>query len=97
MEGGSKQINSGRFWHSRRDNKLYDFLIEARTTEAESYRIEREEWLQMRRDAIREPPGMKPGMQISIKDLDLIVVELNHFHDMQVRLVALEAMVEDSD
>jgi hypothetical protein len=97
MEGGSQQINSGRFWHSRRDAKLFDFLIEARTTEAESYRIQKEEWIQIRKDALREPLGLKPAIQITIGDLDLVVIELDHFQDMNIRLVALEAQLEESD
>jgi hypothetical protein len=100
MEGGSQQINSGRFWHSRRDAKLFNFLIEARTNEnptVKSYRIERDEWLEMRKDAYREPPGLKPAMQITIQDLDLVVIELDDFRDMNIRLIALEAMLEDAN
>lgn len=98
LEGGSVQVNSGRFWNFKRDGKIYDFLIEARTNEKEStgsYRIERKEWEAIRRDARQEPPGLKPAMQITIQDLDLMVVELLDFQDMLTRLVALEARLEN--
>lgn len=99
LPGGRKGLNSGRFWNVKRDGKLYDFLVEARTNEkpnVTSYRIEYEEWQNLRRDALREPPGLKPAMQVTIRDLDLIVIELRDFQDMQSRLVMLETNADES-
>jgi hypothetical protein len=50
LEGGRTQVNSGRFWNFKRDGKIYEFLIEARTNEkpsVKSYRIEKDEWLRL--------------------------------------------------
>jgi hypothetical protein len=61
MEGGKKQNNSGRIWRWKRDGILHNFLIEARTTTDASYRIEKKEFLQIRRQAFQTPPGLLPG------------------------------------
>jgi hypothetical protein len=92
LPGGKKGVNSGRFWRFKRDGRIYDFLIEARTNEkpgVKSYRIEKNEFLELRRQALAEPGGMKPAMQISIDDLDLICIELNDFTEMYHRLIQL--------
>ena len=94
MEGGKQQVNSGRFWRWKRDGILHNFLIEARTTDAESYRIERKEFVQMRKQALQTPPGLLPGMQIDIQDLSLMCIETSAFQDMNLRLVELETKLE---
>lgn len=94
MEGGSKQVNSGRFWRWRRDNILHNFLIESRTTDAGSYRIEQKEWREMRRDALKTPPGLLPGMQIDMGDIHLLVTELTAFQDREMRIIELEEQLE---
>jgi hypothetical protein len=93
MEGGKKQVNSGRFWRWKRDGILHSFLIEARTTKDGSYRIEKKEFLQIRRQAFQTPPGLLAGMQIDIQDLQLIAIELGAFQDLNVHCMELEALV----
>lgn len=93
MEGGKKQNNSGRIWRWKRDNVLHSFLIEARTTTDGSYRIDKKEFLQIRRQAFQTPPGLLPGMQIDIQELQLITIELGPFQDLNVRCMELEALV----
>lgn len=94
MPGGSRQVNSGRLWRWKRDAKLYEFLIEARTTDAGSYSIEKREFVQIRKEALKTPPGLLPGMQIDIQDLHLIVIELSAFQDLQTALVNAEAVIQ---
>jgi hypothetical protein len=94
MEGGSKQINSGRFWRSKRDNRLHNFLVESRTTDAGSYRIEKKEFLDIKREGLQTPPGLLPSMQIDLGELYLMVIELSAFQDMNVRILELEAKLE---
>ena len=96
MEGGSKQVNSGRLWRWKRDARLHNFLIEARTTDAGSYRVERKEFLDIRRQARQTPPGLLPAMQIDLGDLHLMVTELSAFQDAQMRIIELEAALEDA-
>ena len=93
MEGGSKQINSGRTWRSKRDNVLHNFLVESRTTDAGSYRIERDEWKDIRKQSFQTPPGHLPAMQIDLQDVHLMVTELAAFQDREIRLLELEARV----
>lgn len=98
IPGGKKGINSGRFKRYPRDGRIYDFLIEARTNEkrgAKSARIEKQEFLDLKRQALQQPGGMKPAMQISIDELDLMVIELADFNDMQAALITLAE--RDSD
>lgn len=100
MEGGQKSVNSGRFWQWKRDGRIYEFLIEARTNEnptVKSYRISKDEFLNLRKEGLKEPRGLKPAMQVSIGDLDLIVIELRDFHEMYTRLVELEGRYEDEE
>ena len=95
MEGGSQQPNSGRLWRWKRDGILWEFLIECRDTQKGSYRIERDEFLDIRKQALATPPGLLPGMQIDIQDLSLITVETKEFQAMCLRLAELEARLED--
>lgn len=94
MEGGRKTVNSGRLWRWKRDNILHNFLIEARTTEAGSYRIDKKEFQNIRKEAFQTPPGLLPGMQIDLGDLHLIVIELQIFQQMNLRLIELETRIE---
>lgn len=94
MPEGQRQVNSGRFWRWARDGIVWNFLFEARTTEKESYTIQRKEFLQMRTQAFQTPPGLKAGMQIEIQDLNLTVIETSDFQSMYTRLVELEARYE---
>lgn len=100
MEGGKRQPNSGRIWRWRRDNVLHDFLVESRTTDAGSYRIEGKEFQQIKNQAHGTPPGLLPAMQIDISRIDvgtlhLFVCELDVIQDMKLRLLELEALVGD--
>jgi hypothetical protein len=94
MPGGSKQINSGRFWRSKRDAVLHNFLIEARTTDAGSYRIEKQEFLDIKKQGLQTPPGLLPAMQIDLGELHLMVTELSAFQDREMRILELEARLE---
>lgn len=94
MEGGQKQVNSGRFWRWKRDGILFEFLIEARDTTSASYSISKNEFQQIRQEALATPPGLLPGMQIDIQDLSLIAVETKDFQALCLRLVELEAELE---
>lgn len=94
IPGGRKGVNSGRFQRWPRDGRIYDFLVEARTNQkpgAKSAKIDKQEFLDLKKQAIREPGGMKPAMQITMDDLDLMVIELRDFSDMLAKIMSLEA------
>lgn len=94
MPGGEKQVNSGRFWRWKRDGKLREFLVEARTTEKRSYAISKDEFSLIRIEALKTPPGLLPAMQIDIQDLSLVVIELTAFQDLYAELIALRGQIE---
>lgn len=91
MPGGEQGIASGRLWRWKRDGRLYGFLIEARDTEASGYRIEYDEFKNITRQAYSTPPGLLPGMQIDIKDLQLMTIRLTDFQEMMLRIRNMEA------
>src|SRR4051812_19158106 len=96
IPGGSKQINSGRIWRFKRDNKLYDFLVESRTNEkpsVKSYRIEKDEFLQIENEAFATPPGLLPAMQVDIQDLQLMVIRFTHFQQLLKTIIDQEAEI----
>lgn len=95
MPEGRKQVNSGRFWRWRRDGIVWNFLVEARTTEDGSYRISEKEFHHIRREAVTTPPGLKPAMQIDIGKTSLWVMELRDWEDVYMRLLLLEGSVAE--
>ena len=97
MPGGRQQPNSGRFWRWKRDGVVWNFLVEARTTEHKSYRIEKDEFQLIRKQAFQTPPGLRPAMNLEIQDLRLIVIEESAFELMLARLIELEARLDESD
>jgi hypothetical protein len=96
-EHGSKQNNSGRFWRWKRDGKLHGFLIEARTTDKGSYSIDYSDFKALEKNAHQEPPGCLPGMQVDIRDLQLMVMKLQDFEDREIKIIDLEARLEQHE
>lgn len=90
MPEGSRQVNSGRFWRWKRDGVIWNFLVEARTTQDATYRVALKEFQSIRREARTTPPGLKPAMQVDIRDLSLWVMELKDWEDIYTRLLELE-------
>ena len=74
MDGGAQHPGSGRIWKFKRDGRIHEFLIEASTTEKHTYCIDKREFMEIRKEGLRVPPGLLPGMQITIQDLDLIAI-----------------------
>jgi hypothetical protein len=101
LEDGKLQVNSGRsLWTSKRDGtlgRIYKFLVEARTTDKDSYSIKRKEFLDLRKQAFQTPPGLLPMFQVDIKDLSLAVLELKDFQEFQSRMVDLEERVAEHE
>jgi hypothetical protein len=98
MPGGSKQVNSGRIWRWKRDGILHGFLIEARTTEKKSYRLDKAEFLAIRRQGLQTPPGLLPGMMVDLgDDLSLIVIQTVDFNNLYSELLKLREQVGSQD
>lgn len=102
MKGARPQVNSGRIWSSLRDNKLRSFiglfLIDNKThenPEKRSYRIEYQEWLQLRRDAQRTPPGCLPALQIDLQEIHLLTIELETWEDVERYVIELETRIRE--
>jgi hypothetical protein len=84
--GGQRQPASGRLWRFRRDGKLLGFLIEARTTEKDSYTLKLKELQAIEQEAHMTPPGLLPAMQIDIQGHSYILTRLIDFMDREARL-----------
>ena len=98
---GRQQPNSGRRWHSPGDVTLNSFigriLVDNKThdnPEKQSYRITRDEWLKLRTQANRTPPGCSPALQIDIQELHLLAMELDLWDEIVEYVMRLEATVE---
>ena len=86
-----QQPNSGRGRFAKRDARVRrNFLVEARTTDSQSYTISKKEFKDIERQAIRTPPGCLPAMQVTIDGLRLWVMRDQDFQDREDRLMLLE-------
>jgi hypothetical protein len=94
MPGARPQVNSGRIWSSLRDARIDSFigrlLIDNKSTENKSYSITRDDWLALKRDANRTPPGCLPALQIDIQDVHLMVFELSTWDELVEYVLTLE-------
>lgn len=97
MPEGQRQVNSGRLWRWKRDGIVWNFLVEARTTEAGSYRVDKKEFQKIRREAITTPPGLKPAMQVDLDELSLWVMELSDWEAVYTRLIELESRLSEQE
>lgn len=94
MPGGRAQVNSGRIWSSLRDAKIDSFigrlLVDNKSTEAGSYTVKKSDWLDLRKDANRTPPGCLPALQIDIQDIHLMTFELATWDQLVEYVLTLE-------
>ena len=93
--GARPQVNSGRLWWSKRDNRKFDFLVENRTTENDSYSVKGKELKKIASDAIFH--NSLPALNIEFSNLheDWILVRTSDLEAMTIRLAELEALAED--
>jgi len=70
--------------------RVYKFLVEGRITDSGSYRVERKEFLELRKQAYQSPPGLLPMMRLDIAGLRLVVIEEKDMDEMQTRMLDLE-------
>jgi hypothetical protein len=89
--GGTTHPASGRIWRFKRDGRLFDFLVEARTTEKETYTISGPEMDDIRKEASMTPPGCLPAMQIDIQHRRFMLIDHEVFIESQNLLVSLMA------
>lgn len=99
-EGGSTQINSGRStWTSPRDNiigRIYRFLVEARTTEKESYSISKKEFQDLTKQAVRA--DLLPMIQLDFgSDVQLAIIRLRELDSLQAELVDVLGRLKEAE
>jgi len=85
--GGERHPASGRIWRWKRDGHLFDFLIEARDTQADSYRISYQELQDITKEAYGSPPGFLPAMYLTIKDSEWMLIPRSAFVEIYNELV----------
>lgn len=94
-EGGSKQLNSGRHWFSKRDTRRFEFLVENRIVlSADQYILKGKELPKLTRDAFfhRQLPAMNIEFD-KLKENWMLIRTLD-FDDMHQRIFELEALVQ---
>jgi hypothetical protein len=92
FQGSSRQPNSGRGRFRKRDNRMFDeFLVETRHTDAGSYTIQKQEFQDITKQAIKSSPGCLPAMQPDIDGLQLWVRRLSDFDEMFAELMSLRS------
>jgi hypothetical protein len=98
---GRQQPNSGRRWHSPGDVMLDTFIgrimVDNKThddPEKKSFRIIYDEWMKLRSQAMRTPPGCVPALQIDLQDLHLFVMELGLWDEIISHIMMLETSVD---
>lgn len=69
-------------------------LIDNKTTEAQSFTISLKDWLPMKRDANRTPPGCSPAFQIDIRGTRLMLVEEDLWDEALNYIRLLESMLD---
>lgn len=90
--GGKMQVNSGRFWFSKRDFKKFFFLFENRQTDADSYTIKRKELKKITKEAIFE--NALPAMRIDFSsDGDWVLIRGIDFQDFYEVYNLMEALL----
>lgn len=77
------------------NSPLGHILIDNKDTEAQSFTIKLKDWISLKRDANRTPPGCHPALQIDIQDLKLMVMEDPLWDEVLDYIRLLEARVEE--
>lgn len=75
-QGGRRQPASGAKWFAKGDLRAHGFLIDDKFTDAGSFRVTREMWQKIEREAAQTPPGLRPSLRISIPGLPKLRVVL---------------------
>lgn len=70
--GGRVTPGSGNQWHAKGDVKAKRFLIECKTTEAASYRLDKATLTKIRIEAVKE--GKHPALCIDIQGVEYFVI-----------------------
>lgn len=93
LPGARKQVNSGRHWFSKGDNRLGVFLVDNKTTDAGSFTIDLNKWLQTQEQGMQTPPGLLGAWQINLQSAKLWLMRLDdwlaaesHLADMKLEL-----------
>jgi hypothetical protein len=96
--GVTKNWNSGRGRiksDATMQSILGKVLVDNKDTEADSYRIQGDDWRLQRRLANRTPPGCHPALQVDIgDDIHLFICELGLWDEIERYILELETRVE---
>lgn len=96
-QGGALQINSGRFWHSKRDFRKFNFIFENRQTDSKTITVNAQELKKITRESIFE--NALPAMRLDFTDQgeDWTLLRTSDFTEFFEALKLLEAMLDGDD
>src|SRR5690606_38909356 len=77
---GSRNVMSGAGWKRKADVRTHDWLIECKTTERKSYRLEDVELEQTRKQALQE--GRRPLFMVELPSRTWVVLDEADFKEM---------------
>ena len=66
-----------------------NFLVEARTTEHDSYSVSKKEFQKITGEAIATPPNCLPAMQVTIQGMRLWIMREDDMTALQEELILL--------
>lgn len=93
--GGRLQVNSGRFWFSKRDFRKFNFVFENRQTDGKTITINGSELKKITRESIFE--NALPAMRLDFTALgeDWTLIRSADFTDFFEALKLLEGLLDD--
>lgn len=93
-KGGKLQVNSGRFWHSKRDFRKFNFIFENRQTDSDSISIKGKELKKIAREAIFE--NALPAMRLDFSALgeDWSLIRSSDLQDFFEAFKLMEALLD---
>lgn len=92
--GGSLQINSGRFWHSKRDFRKFQFIFENRQSDSKTIAVNALELSKISREAIFEDSLPAMRLDFTSHGEEWVLIRACDFQDFFEALKLLEGLVE---
>lgn len=94
-EGGTLQINSGRFWHSKRDWAKFGYLFENRQTDSKTITINAVELGKIVRESMFEHKLPAMRLDFSKYNEDWVLVRRADFEEQNRLIIELMSLADE--